>query len=108
MVDLNDTTVKGVVSTYDDLLKQVGTALRAQVQTEVSRLDALIADLQASTSESGRAQALAGLRNLEGEVRQLTTKTGAHLNDLKGAMGSLQAAGADPSNHLSGVEAALC
>jgi hypothetical protein len=47
MVELNDTTVKGVINTHDDLLKQVDSNLRAQVQSEVSRLDALIAELQA-------------------------------------------------------------
>jgi hypothetical protein len=69
LVDLNDTTIRTVVSGHDDLLKQVDLALRTQEQAEVSRLDALLAELQASTSESGHAQALAGLRNLEGEVR---------------------------------------
>ncbi len=108
IVDLNDTTIKGVVSTHDDLLKQVDTALRAQVQTEVSRLDALLAELKTSTSESGHAQALAGLRNLEGEVRSHIQNTNGHLNDLKGAVGGLQAAGANLGNHLQGVETALC
>jgi len=69
MIDLNDTTIKGVLNKHDDLLKQVDTALRAQVVAEVSRLDALLAELKTSTSESGHAAALAGLRNLEGEVR---------------------------------------
>ena len=108
LVDLNDTTVKGVISSHDDLLKQVDTALRTQVQAEVSRLDALLAELQASTSESGHAQALAGLRNLEGEVRLLTTNTSGHLNDLKGVVGNLQVAGTNLGRNLAGVETALC
>ncbi len=57
LVDRNDTTVKSVVGGHDVLLKQVDSALRTQVQAEVSRLDALLAELQASTSESGHAQA---------------------------------------------------
>ena len=108
MVDLNDTTIKGVLSKHDDLLKQVDTALRAQVVAEVSRLDALLAELKASTSESGHAAALAGLRNFEGEVRQHVQNTAGHLNDLKGAVGGLQAAGTTLGNHLQGVETALC
>ena len=39
LVDLNDTTVKSVLNSHDDLLQKVDTALRAQVQAEVSRLD---------------------------------------------------------------------
>ena len=40
LVDLNDTTVKNVISCHDGLLKQVDSALRTQVQAEVSRVDA--------------------------------------------------------------------
>ena len=115
LIDVNDGAIKSVVtqvtdktSEHDRLLQQVDTALRAQVQAEVSRLDALVAELQANTAEGGHAQALAGLRKLEGEVRTLTANTSGHPNDLKSAVDSLQAAGTGLGNHLSGVEAALC
>jgi len=114
LIDVNDGAIKSVVqqvtdktTEHDRLLQQVDTALRAQVQAEVSRLDALVAELQANTAEGGHAQALAGLRNLQEEVRSLTANTSGHLSDLKGVVGGLQTAGADFTNHTRGFEAAL-
>ena len=101
------TQVTDKTTEHSALLQQVDTAPRAQVQAEVSRLDALVAELQANTAEGGHAQALAGLRNLQEEVRSLTANTSGHLSDLKGVVGSFQTAGADLANHTRGFEAAL-
>ena len=91
LIEASDLTVKNVVSQvttktgeHAELLKKVDTALRAQVQTEVSRLDALFAELAANAQEGANAQALAGLMNLEAEVRALSSDTRGHLGDLKG------------------------
>jgi hypothetical protein len=121
LIDFNDDASKRVRTAQNEktteharvpaehagLLQQVDTALRAQVQTEVSRLDAMVAKLQANAAEGGHAQALAGLSNLQEEVRSLTANTSGHLSELKGVVGSLQTAGADLTNHTCGFEAAL-
>ena len=85
---------------HDKLIQKVDTALRAQVQTKVARLDALVAELASNKTEGDHARALAGLTNLEAEVRALTESTRGHLGDLKSNVSNLQAAGQDLQNHI--------
>ena len=114
LIDFNDDALKRVMTAHNDktsehagLLQQVDTALRAQVQAEVSRLDVLVAELQANAAGGGMAQALAGLTNLQEQVWALTVNTTGHLGDLKAEVTNLQVAGADLTNHTRGFEAAL-
>ncbi len=114
LIDFNDDAIKRVMTLHGDkaaehagLLQQVDTALRAQVQAEVSRLDALVAELQANAAGGGTAQALAGLTNLQEQVRALTANTAGHLSDLKSEVTKLQVAGTDLTKHTRGFEVAL-
>ena len=102
------TQVTSKTTEHDFLLQRVDTALRAPEQIEVSRLDALVAELARNTAEGGHSQALTGLTNLQAEVRALTADTQGHLQDLKTNVGNLQAACSDFTNRLQGVEVALC
>ena len=58
--------------------------MRAQVQTGVSRLDDFIAELAVNAQEGSHTQALAGLKNLEAEVRALSNDTRGHLGTSRG------------------------
>ena len=64
--------------------------------------------MAANTTEGGHARALAGLTNLEAEVRQLADNTRGHLGDLESSVSNLQPPGNDLQSHLQGVEVALC
>ena len=97
IIDVNDGAIKNIVTQatsktteQDLLLQKVDTALRAQEQAEVSRLDALVAELARNTTEGGHAQALAALNNLQAEVWAFTADTQGHLQEIKTYVGSLK------------------
>ena len=115
LIEASDVTVKDVATQvtaktgeHAGLLKKVDPALRAQVQTKVSRLDALIAEIAVNAQDGSHTQPLAGFKKLETEVQTRSNDTRGHLGDLKAQVQGLHQASLDLRNHTQGVEVTLC